>query len=149
MHSQKQKQWLFFGLFFSILLQGCLFHHHTFRESDFPQNTPEETFEKIKAAVQLDELDWGWNTLSHSTRKRISYTEFSAGWNLYRDEFYRILQAKLVGTEPWEDGHSRGVKLTVESDSESQSFLLVEEKGYWYLEYPSPWKNILPFKTNS
>ncbi|MEK7483015.1 MAG: hypothetical protein AABZ60_01650 [Planctomycetota bacterium] len=133
-----------------IVVNGCLFiKDHPLRETDFPQKTPLATFEKLKASVQLDEIDWAWNTLSSETRKRVSYTEFSAGWQLYRNEFYRILKAKLISSEPWSDGKLKGEKITVKNEQETQSFLLVEEREYWYLDFPSPWENVLPFKKKS
>lgn len=133
-----------------LLLNGCLLGKgHSLREIDFPQKTPKQTFEKIKASVQLDEIDWAWNTLSPATRQRISYTEFTAGWQLYRNEFYRILKAELMTSEPWSKGNLKGEKITVKSEKDTQDFLLVEDHGLWFLEYPSPWENVLPFKKKS
>jgi hypothetical protein len=139
-----------------LALAGCCCFHHSpvvedltlftskvLRESDYPQSRPLETWHKLQAAVVEDELEWAWNCLSTSTRKNLNFTSFQAGWQFFRDDFYQLYRGKLLQVESF--NYSRPAqKMTFSLLGDSKEELLfVEEGGWWFLEFPSPWESRL------
>lgn len=127
-------------LLFFIACQTC----PNIVESDYSQKTPKDTFDKIKASVECDEIDWAWNTLSTSTRNKVSYTEFVAGWNTHSSEIAMLKKAQRLSSEEYAY-KLPAEKLTIQNGAQTQAFLFVQEGRDWYLEFPSPWENDFSF----
>jgi hypothetical protein len=118
------------------------------QETDFSQDSPQATFQKMKAAVNCDETEWAWSTLSRKTKEQVSYTEFLTGWQLYYGDLKRVAGAVIISSEPYKYPIP-AQKVTFQSGEMVEAFLFVREREAWYLEFPSPWGNQLGIQKKS